>query len=524
MRRLTNSFASNLRSVFWPIQAGEHNKLVPMFLMFFLIVINYTILRNMKDALNVTASGAKAIPFIKVWIMLPAAILATIAFTKLANHFSQEKVFYITISFFLAFYIIWTLLLYPFRDYLHPNRTADFLMTVLPPGLEGFVNMLRNWTLTSFYLMAELWSTMVMSVLFWGFANEVTKVGEAKRFYSFFNIAGNAASIIAGQIPGLCVYLCGSFLPGSNEDSSLFFQLGIVIACGLITIFIYRWMNGNVLNGPEFEEFHANKLKMKKKKRLGIKESFSYLSNSRYLVCIAVMVVGYNLVINLVEVIWKDQLQSLYPNRTEFNTYIGHMTTITGLLAMLITVFIPKLIDRFGWTKTALITPLSMLITGISFFGLLLCKGALPGELTILFWSTTPLALIVFFGALQNALTKASKYSLFDTTKEMTFIPLEHEVKLKGKAAIDGIGSRLGKSGGSVFYQGLLAFLPTLSACAPIVALILSVVIAGWIAATKSLGTQFEVLVSHTPQPEVTIQEKEEQVPIEQKPAISVAS
>ena len=55
----------------------------------------------MKDTVVVTASGAEVIPFIKVWVMFPMAILLTILFTKLSNRFSQERVFYIMVSGFL---------------------------------------------------------------------------------------------------------------------------------------------------------------------------------------------------------------------------------------------------------------------------------------------------------------------------------------------------------------------------------------------------------------------------------------
>jgi AAA family ATP:ADP antiporter len=110
------------------------------------------------------------------------------------------------------------------------------------------------------------------------------------------------------------------------------------------------------------------------------------------------------------------------------------------------------------------------------------------------FSSMSPAFLSIFFGGMQNCLSRACKYTVFDTTKEMSFIPLSAECKLKGKAAIDGVGSRLGKSGGSVFHQFLLMVFGTVSASTPYVAALLLLVIFGWITATFSLGKQFNEL------------------------------
>lgn len=48
--------------------------------MFFCILFNYTILRDTKDVLMITAykSGAEVIPFIKTYCNLPAAIVSVV--------------------------------------------------------------------------------------------------------------------------------------------------------------------------------------------------------------------------------------------------------------------------------------------------------------------------------------------------------------------------------------------------------------------------------------------------------------
>jgi AAA family ATP:ADP antiporter len=454
----------------------------------------------MKDAVTVTVAGAEVLPFIKVWALLPGAIMLTFVFTKLSNRFSQERVFYMIIAGFLAFFALFAFALYPIRQSLHLHGLADQLTAILPQGLKGMVSMLRYWSFTLFYVMSELWGTIVLSVLFWGLANEITKVTEARRFYGVLCIGANFAGILAGRV--------AHFLPKettqiSEATEEWGFALRILVlmitGCGIATMAIFRWMNQNVLNDPSFEDLHNTKAMQKAKGKLSVRESFSYLSNSKYLLYIAVMVLAYNLVINMVEIIWKDQLRTLYPSTGDYYNYMSNITSLTGVVSAVVAIFMANIINRFGWTKTALITPIIMLLTSIGFFTFFLFQDNL-GSIQALI-GMSPLAICVFFGAAQNCLSKAMKYSVFDATKEMAFIPLSHECKLKGKAAIDGVGSRMGKSGGSIIHTGFLMVFGTLAASAPYVASILLFMISYWIWGTCALGKQFAELT----------QEKQEQ-------------
>ena len=91
---------------------------------------------------------------------------------------------------------------------------------------------------------------------------------------------------------------------------------------------------------------------------------------------------------------------------------------------------------------------------------------------------------------------QALKYTFFDATKEISFIPLSSESKLKGKAAIDGVGSRIGKSGGAMVHQGLILIFSSVAASVPYIAAIFLVIILIWLLTVMSLGKQFDHLVA----------------------------
>ncbi len=190
------------RSFFWPVHTFELKKFLPMFLLFFFINFNYTILRDTKDTLIVTApgSGAEAIPFLKVWGVLPFAIIFMLIYSKLSNILSKQKLFMSTIAFFGVFFALFALVFYPLRESLHPIAFADQLQAILPKGFGGLVAIFRNWTYSLFYIMAELWGSVAISLLFWGFANDTTKVSESKRFYAIFGLGANLAMYPSGML------------------------------------------------------------------------------------------------------------------------------------------------------------------------------------------------------------------------------------------------------------------------------------------------------------------------------------
>lgn len=496
----TNQEFGRFRSWFCPVHKSELKLFLPLLLIFFFICFNYNILRAAKDSLVITApsSGAEIIPFMKVWVILPMAVVMTLLFTRLANKYTTEKVFYIMMSLFLGFFMFFAFVVYPFRDALHPHQFADQLESVLPLGLKGFIALIRNWTYTAFYVMAELWGTTIMTVLFWGFANEILDVKAAKRFYVLILIGGNLSAVCAGGASTFISSLSSQWTAETLADPwqySLMFLSSIVITSGLLVIGLFRWLHQNIIKNPAYKD-HLAIDSSQSPVKMSLRKNFKYLASSKYLLCIATIVLTYNICINLTEVIWKDQLLHLCPDPNDFYGYMGNVTRWVGIIATVIAIITSFTIRRFPWSWNAMVSPTLLLITGVGFFAFLLMKNSSIGVGIAAFFGTTPFAIGVLFGTMQQAISRASKYTIFDATKELAFIPLSKESKLKGKAAIDGVGSRLGKSGSAIIYQALFIFLGTVSTTLPYVAFIMLLVIVVWMVAVSYLGKQFQSIVA----------------------------
>lgn len=499
-RGRSTSPMSRWRAALWPIHRFELKRFIPLLLIYALIGFNYSVLRATKDALVITApsSGAEALPFIKMWAILPMAFLFTFLFAKLSNRCNIKKIFYIMMGIFLSFFLLFSLVLYPHADVLHPHAFADHLQTFLPKGFHGLIALFRNWTFTLFYVMSELWGTMIMTVLFWGVANQVTHIAAAKRYYAIIGLGANLSSILSGYFT---IFLerdvSKLFVSQDKWGVCLNLVTGAVVIVGLITVALFWWYTTVILKKEDVDSpIQHGKIHETSSVKMSLRKGISYLAQSKYLIYIAVIVLAYNISLNMVEVIWKNQIHHLYPNPVDFNVYMGRVMIFMGCLSTLIALFIcGPVIRRLGWTFTAMVTPAVFLVTGALFFWCILFQDT-AGTLAATFLGISPPLLTVGLGAIQNCAARACKYTVFDITKEMAFIPLTPESKLKGKAIIDGVGSRLGKSGGAVIYQFLLVLFGTVSVSAPYAAVLLFFIVVGWLFATKALGRRFNELTA----------------------------
>ncbi len=486
-------YLSEIRRIIWPIERHENKKFLPMAAMMFCILLNYSTLRSIKDGFVVTIIGPESISFLKTYIVLPMAVLAMVAYVKLCDVLKQENVFYVVTCFFLGYFAIFTFVLYPNPDLVHPNPDTIAELSDKYQNFKWFIRIIGKWSFASFYAMSELWGAMMLSLLFWQFANQITRTEEAKRFYSMFGMLANLSLPVTALILG---YFLSKETNIVSENLKFIPLLVVMLFSGLIIILLYRWMTQNVLTDPSL--YDPTSVGSKKSKvKLSLSESFKMIFTSKYLGLIALLVLTYGISVNLVEGVWKSKIQQLYPTKEEYTMYMGQFQAWQGVTAILFMIIGSNILRRVSWFTAAMITPLMMLITGVAFFSFIFFDNIIAMHITGLF-ASGPLVVAVMIGMIQNILSKATKYSLFDATKNMAYIPLDKDLRTKGQAAVEVIGGRFGKSGGGIIQSTFFMLLPsfTFAEATPYFGGVFFVIVILWLYAVKALSKEYQTRIS----------------------------
>lgn len=491
---------SGWRAVLWPIHGFELKKFLPLSFIMFCLLFNYTILRDTKDTLVVTSAGAGAITFLKLYCVTPAAILFVVIYAKLTNILRRETIFYAVVAPFLIFFGAFGFLIYPNLDLLHPSVESISALHASYPRLSGFIDLYAYWAYSVFYVLAEIWGSAMIALMFWQFANYVVRMRESKRFYGLFAVIGNVALILSGQVVGFSSGYIQNFFATKEEawGVSLYLLMGAVVFFGLISMAIYRWMYTNVLVDKRYFDPDEQIQPKKKKEKPSLLESAKLILRSPELGLIAALIMAYGVAINLVEVQWKHQLGLWYAgDKGGYNWFMGQFSTITGIVTILFGLFVGSNILRsVSWFKAAIITPLVITIGGVVFFFFVFSETFIEFILKNLS-SVSTVTAATFLGAFIVIASKAIKYILFDATKEMAYIPLDEELKSKGKAAVDVIGGRTGKAGGAFTQSTLLILFATkdVVAIAPQAFIVFAVVCCVWMISVKLLARKVDEAV-----------------------------
>ncbi len=466
----------------------------------FCILFNQNILRILKDSILISEVSAEITSFTKLYCVTPMATIFVIIYAKLVNHLPFHRIFYYLIAVFTSFYVIFAFTIYPNIDLFHIDADSLQLLMIKYPHFKWYIAGIANWSYVLFYALSELWPNIFYVLLFWQIANEITTTNEAKRFYTLFAFFGNSALIVVGF---LMFYLASDnniihrlFTISDNKIILTQISISMVAISSVISCLLLRYIIKNIINNKQLNSNFFDQSKDKPKPKLSIIESFKYITRSKYLWLMLICSASFGLSMNLIEAVWKAKIKELYPTVNGYATYNSMYILWTGIAIMVMTIIGNNIMRNRSWFTAAIISPVIILSTGTIFFFLVVFdKNIVSFFDGVIIMS--PLALAVFVGAIQNVLSKGSKYSIWDTSRQMLYIPLDHELRTKGKAAVDVISSKIGKSASGFIQSIIFTIVPTATyhSIAPGLMIIFITVCMLWIYAIKKIYLEYQKII-----------------------------
>ncbi len=479
-----------LRDLFWPIHGkAETKKFIGLAVIMLAVLFNYSMLRGIKDTLINTApsGGTEVISSLKSLLVLPSALVFFVIYSKLSQWFNQERVFYILVSFFAIYFLVFAFVIFPNKEMLHASDATIAALSAKAPSFRYIISMIGLWGFSSYYVLAELWGSAVLSLLFWQFANEITTTTESKRFYPMIALFSNIALIITGKVSNIFAEMTKT---DANAWQQVMYYVGPTVALVAVLIMVvYYFMRRD--KDCRKEEVTVKKQKVK----LSFFQSMAYLVRNPYLLLLATLVLSYGISINLIEAVWKNQLKIYFAgNEVAYFKFMGDFFIVQAWTSIGVVFFTKSLVKVFGWTVGAIITPIVIAVTGLLFFVFILNQSSFDQYLAA--YSVSALYAAVFMGMYLNVFSKAFKYAHFDPTKEMAYIPLDEESRTKGKAAVDVIGGRLGKALGGYTLTFMFMFFTgaNITTVTPYLGVIIGIILTIWILAVLALAKKYKKL------------------------------
>ncbi|MDP1835141.1 MAG: Npt1/Npt2 family nucleotide transporter [Chlamydiales bacterium] len=426
----------------------------------FLLNVNHTILRTVRNTLAVAdlGGGAHTIPLFELFGALPASILMTLLLCWMLRHYSLRRVFLITVSTFLAFFSAFTWLIYP-----------------IVSKEQTWISIISSMT---FYVMAELWKPAVVGVLFWGAINQYIAVELAKRYYAPLMLGSSLGALSAGPIVMACT---SSSNVWSNSLSTMTL---LIVVIGLLAFGLFAIMWRLLSN-------HRNTLKPEGS---SLSECLQLCMRSPPLRLLTWLVLADYLVYSLGEVIFMEILREANPSPVNYCHYMGilsfwssALTTIFALTAA------PLMLSRWPWIYSALVLPIGLLMVEAAFFLFLRVENFAA----YLGWSHGEwIAIVTLLGSIHYCAGRAMKYTFFDASKELAFVLIPPEQRMDGKLIIDGICTRAGRGVASGISLSLIVLFGGVIASAPIAGIVSISTILSWIWSTKALANRLATKTS----------------------------
>lgn len=413
-----------------------------MFAYFFLVITTFWILKPLKKALFIgfydqsgfdllgwQANAAQAELLAKVLNMV-VALAAVTVFTIFVRYFRRQQLTYVFSAFFIVAFVAYAFI-------------------IDQPG---------DYTVWSFYLFGDLYSTLMVATFF-AYLNDSVDADTAKRIYGLIGLGGVSGGWVGTEV-------LRTKIDDLTYADWLWVCLGIAIVIGLVAAAASRFTNPP--NEPEQPSAPAVEPKQEGNPAL---EGARLVLRSPYLLSIVAIVGLYEIASTIMDFQFSATV-SHYVDGAEIGAQFARVFNFTNRVAFFVQLFLTSFImTRFGVGVALLFLPVAAMLGSAAFL-------AVP---------------VLWVGSLLNTADNGFSYSINQSAKEVLYVPTTAEEKYKAKAFIDMFVQRFAKAiavGVSLLITTLFTGFSSLRYLSLFTALILIL----WILAVRYVGRRFAEL------------------------------
>ena len=402
--------------------------------------------KPLKDAIFCATVGVKYQPSAKI-ITLFLILGLVMLYSKLADRFSKDKMFYILCTLYgLATLVFYWLLQHPEIGLANPNICSDRLI---------------GWF---WYAFVESFGSILV-VTFWSFVADTTTPESAKRGYNILAMGGQVGGII-GPWVATWAQTVGSAVIVLGVAFVIFAIMGLVKL--MMTTVNKSQLQGYETKAPAAAEQHP-----------GIWEGFKLLLTQPYLCAIFGVIAIFGIITTIFEFQFQVEAFKLTGTADAMAHYMGWFgVAVNGVTLLNLVLGIGNITRKLGLTVSLVLMPVLILLCVL-----------------VVYWAQdlSPVwSLRAMFGAM--VLSTSANYALGSPAKEQLYIPTSRDTKYKAKVWIEAFGHRSSRAAGSGINL-LREFLPNSFMLA---SLLISVGLIGlWVWLAYYLGRTHQRAIKH---------------------------
>ena len=400
-----------------------------LFAFFFLVIAAFWVQKPIRTSRFLTAVGSEYLPLVKLGtalLLLPVALL----YSSLAGRYRRESLVYLCVAAFAAASVtFWWIF----------SRSAD----------GG-----TAWSSYVYFFYVDIFNS-VMVALFWSFANDLTAPDQARRTYGVVGAGGIVGGIAGSALTGWSVERIGA-------PNLLLICVALLAAIALVARLVARpYERAEGIAQPARSEASWREAVA------GARLTFT----SRYLTTVALVVVAYEIVSNIIDFQFNTIIGSRYHDEAVIAAFLGRFSTASNIASLIVQLVLTTWVLRHWGPRVGLLV--LPLVLGLGSAGFLVVPAFAVVAAT-------------FFG------DAALGYSLNQTSKEVLYTPTDEKTKYQAKAFIDMFLMRFAKGMSSLLILASMAWwLPRTSNNVHWLSALSVAIVIGWITVAYAAARAF---------------------------------